>query len=263
MSVLVEALTVVIRPDRLTAIHPRAVDQFFKNAPNKTARADSHLVAVGFMNPDDVRVYVRTLEQEARFRHLEDGECIDIAVVSQIGGLTAPCKWLAVGTDARGVVHAWLKGTEPGPIAAFNGWVFEGSMSQRPIYREGITEPPATIDGQTVYHQRSFGAPATSLVEGRDRNRRAAIEAAFNGLRARQWESCAVLWEPNSSHQLVFRNKNQLALVYVESDDESKFDDRRASKLFARAAQLRAIPVLAKCEIFSPGHRISTPVPTS
>lgn len=105
MSVLVEALTVVIRRNRLTAIHPRAVDQFFKNAPNTTARADSHLVAVGFMNPDDVRVYVRTLEQEAGFRHLEDGECIDIAVVSQIGGLTAPCKWLAVGTDARGVVH--------------------------------------------------------------------------------------------------------------------------------------------------------------
>jgi hypothetical protein len=254
MSVLVEALTVVIRRDRLTAIHPGAVDQFFKNAPNKTARADSHLVAVGFMNPDDVRVYVRTLEQEAGFRHLEDGECIDVAVVSQIGGLIAPCKWLAVGTDARGVVHAWLKGTEPGPIATFHEWVFEGSMSQRPIYRESITEPPATIDGQTVYHQRSFGAPATSLVEGRDRNRRAAIEAAFNGLRARQWESCAVLWEPNSSHQLVFRNKNQLALVYVESDDESKFDDRRASKLFARAAQLRAIPVLAKCEIFSPVH---------
>jgi hypothetical protein len=254
MSVLVEALTVVIRRDRLTAIHPRAVDQFFKNAPNKTARADNHLVAIGFMNPADVRVYVRTLEQEAGFRHLEDGECIDIAVVSQIGGLTAPCKWLAVGTDERGVVHAWLKGTEPGPIAAFNGWAFEGSMSQRPIYREGITEPPATIDGRTVYQQRSFGAPATSLVEGRDRNRRAAIEAAFNALRARKWESCAVLWAENASHQLVFRNKNHLALVYVQSDEESQFDDRRARKLFAKATQLRAIPVLAKCKIFSPVH---------
>lgn len=226
MSVLVEALTVVIRRERLTAIHPRAVDQFFENAPNKTARADNHLVAVGFMNPADVRLYVRTLEQEAGFRYLEDGECIDIAVVSQIGGLTAPCKWLAVGTDGRGVVHAWLKGTEPGPIAAFNGWAFDGSMSQRPIYREGITEPPATIDGQTVYHERSISAPATSLVEGRDRNRRAAIEAAFNALRARKWESCAVLWAESASHQLVFRNKNHLALVYVQSDEESKFDDR-------------------------------------
>lgn len=254
MSVLVEALTVVIRRDRLSAIHPRAVDQFLKSAPNKTARSDSHLVAIGFMNPDDVRVYVRTLEQEAGFRHLEDGESIDIAVVSQIGGLTAPCRWLAVGTDNRGVVHAWLKGTQPGPIAAFSGWVFDGSMSQRPNYREGITEPPAMIHGQTVYHQRSFGAPATSLVEGRERNRRAAIEATFNALRARKWEPCAVLWAANASHQLVFRNRSQLALVYVQSDEESKFDDQRTSKLLAKATQLRALPVLAKCEVFSPVH---------
>ena len=32
-----------------------------------------------FMNPDDVRIYVRALEQEAGFRHLENGECVDIA----------------------------------------------------------------------------------------------------------------------------------------------------------------------------------------
>jgi hypothetical protein len=134
-------------------------------------------------------------------------------------------------------------------------------MSERPIYLEGITEPPETIDGQQVYHQRSYGQPATSLVEGRDRNRRAAIEAAFNALRARHWESCAVLWQPNASHQLLFRNKNQLALVYVESDDESKFDERRARKLFARAGELRALPVLAKCEIFSPVHIKTAPNP--
>lgn len=156
-----------------------------------------------------------------------------------------------MGTDDRGVVHAWLNGTEPGAIAAFDGWTFEGSMSERPIYLEGITEPP---EGQRVYHQRRYGQPATSLVEGRDRNRRAAIEASFNALLARQWESCAVLWQPNSSHQLVFRNKNQLALVYVESDDESKFDEGRARKLFAKADELRALPVLAKCKIFSPVH---------
>jgi hypothetical protein len=132
--------------------------------------------------------------------------------------------------------------------------MFEGSMSERPIYLEGVGEPPATIDGQDVNHQRTYGQPATSLIEGRDRNRRAAIEAAFNALRARQWESCAVLWAPNSSHQLVFRLKNQLALIYVESDDESKFDDGRARKLFAKAIEMRAMPVLARCEIFSPVH---------
>jgi hypothetical protein len=254
MSVLVEALTVIIRRERLTAIHPHAVDHFFTNAPNATARGDSYLVAVGFMNPDDARIYVRTLEQEAGFRHLENGECVDIAVVCQIRGPTAPCIWLDVATDARGVVHAWLKGTDPGPIAAFEGWTFEGSMSERPIYLEGVREVPPTIDGQNVYHQRTYGQPAAALIEGRDRNRRAAIDAAFNALRARQWESCAVLWAPNSSHQLVFRLKNQLALVYVESDDESKFDEHRASTLFARAIQLRAMPLLAKCKIFSPVH---------
>jgi hypothetical protein len=63
-----------------------------------------------------------------------------------------------------------------------------------------------------------------------------------------------VLWAANSSHQLVFRLKNQLALVYVESDDESKFNDGRAGKLFAKALQMRAIPVLAKVKIFSPVH---------
>jgi hypothetical protein len=122
------------------------------------------------------------------------------------------------------------------------------------MYLEGVSEPPATINGKRTYHQRTYGPPAASLVEGRDRNRRAAIEATFNALRMRQWQSCAVIWAPNSSHQLVFRHKNQLALVYVESDGESEFDDRRASKLLAKATRLRAIPVLAKCQIFSPVH---------
>lgn len=249
MSVLVEAYTVIIQRSRLLRIHSSAVEQFFRNAPNRTARADQSLVGISFMHPEDVRIYIRTLEQEAGLRHIEDGRCIDIAVLDQARGLLAPCHWLDVDADDRGVAFCWLKNTTPGELATYNSWRWDGDQRMR-----HSSDPDATsaVDPTYRYHERTFGASEQRLVDGRDNMQRAAREAVFNEFRRRGWQSCAVMRASNPIHHLIFRRGNRLALIYVEADPETKLDARRQKRLVERARAWQAIPVLAVCKVFSP-----------
>ena len=93
MAVLVEAISVVIRVDSLLKIFPGGREEFKRIVPNQTLCADNEIVRVGFMVPDDVESFVKTMEKNG-LTFIRDNESVDIAVVDQMRGPTMECNWL-------------------------------------------------------------------------------------------------------------------------------------------------------------------------
>lgn len=63
------------------------------------------------MNPADVQTFVdRLVALGFVFQHGE--KFVDVAVVDQTVGLTAPCDWLEAGRFPEGFAGCWLAGTE-------------------------------------------------------------------------------------------------------------------------------------------------------
>jgi hypothetical protein len=111
MSVLVEAINVIVRQETLARKYPGGAEAYARDCPNKTFCADDHLTRVGFMNPAEVQNFVDVLVSFGFVFH--DGEkFVDIAVVDQTVGLTAACCWLDTGRFPEGFSGCWLVGTE-------------------------------------------------------------------------------------------------------------------------------------------------------
>lgn len=131
MAVLIEAISVVIRADRLLA--RLSWDDFKATVPNATLCADGELVRVGFMHPDDVRVFIEGLEAHG-LRYLAEGHAIDMVVVDQQRGAAVPCDWIEIGSidvaPGATVKAARLAGSQAHQLMKPDDWRFEGSLSQ-------------------------------------------------------------------------------------------------------------------------------------
>ncbi|MGA7325452.1 MAG: hypothetical protein WBX25_13420, partial [Rhodomicrobium sp.] len=121
MSVLIEAITVVVRNDAVDRCVPGGVSGLAENSPNVTFRTDGSLAAVGFMTPADVEVYILKLEKSG-LRFVEHGKCADLVVVDQIHGPTLPCDWIESGTEPDGTKFVWMRGMPPGEMVAYHSW---------------------------------------------------------------------------------------------------------------------------------------------
>jgi hypothetical protein len=133
MAVLIEAISVVIRADRLLA--RMAWDDFAAMVPNGTLCADDELIRVGFMHPEDVRDFVERLEERG-LRYLESGASVDLVVVDQQTGPMARCGWIEFGSISLGsqeshlVSAARMVGSSCRQVLTPDGWRYEGSLSQ-------------------------------------------------------------------------------------------------------------------------------------
>ena len=76
MAVLVEAISVVIKAERIVEGFRGGWEAFTAHVLNATMCADGELVRVGFTNPDDVRVYIEGLETLG-IVYLADGQAVD------------------------------------------------------------------------------------------------------------------------------------------------------------------------------------------
>jgi hypothetical protein len=143
MSILVEAITVVLRTSALDALYPGGVEAFEADAPNATYRSDGVICGVGFMSPDEVRRFVDLLTAKGLPLLNDDGAFDEIAIVDQTTGPTAPCDWLTIiesfdgwravclaGTDARGEVAVY-DGYEPGLVQFGGSHVAQGGVLRR------------------------------------------------------------------------------------------------------------------------------------
>ena len=141
MAVLVEAISVIVRRDAITARFSGGWRQFLAIVPNSTLCSDEDLARVGFMSPPDIEAFVRRLEKGG-LTFVRDGQAVDIAVVDQMRGPTMPSEWLEFARLSLG-------GTE-NKVAAC--WLFEGPRIAAGIHMPAKGMTLATPDGLTYHH---------------------------------------------------------------------------------------------------------------
>jgi tetratricopeptide (TPR) repeat protein len=211
VSVLVEAISVVVRKDAVATRYPGGVARLEADCPNATFCADDDLVRVGFMTPDDVRAYVAGLEAEGLV-FVRQGACVDMAVVDQHTGPTARCDWLVYLKHAEGFAAAWLKGADPGALRAPRGWTpaesaaFGRVLTLEEVGRLTFVETRGNTDvyrdpatGQRLYVNRGArSAPDRAVLEWLGRAG-AAREAGRWGEALRCYDE-ALRHDPESSY---------------------------------------------------------------
>lgn len=126
MSVLVEALSLVVPRINLDISYPGGVDAFLEamclpECPSRHVCADDKVVSVSFLSPDAAETVVSPL-LDLGFIGLDEQRFRDFAFVDQHLGPTMPCDWIEWKRHRDGFTYAWLAGTEPGDMAAPSGW---------------------------------------------------------------------------------------------------------------------------------------------
>lgn len=120
MSVLCEAISVVVPQRVLAEKYPGGGQAHRRHCPDRSYCTDGTLARVGFNGPAQVERYVADLTDRG-LRLADTRGFRDLAVIDQFTGLTMPCDWLEWRREGR-VTRAWLAGTEPGELAVPDDW---------------------------------------------------------------------------------------------------------------------------------------------
>lgn len=115
MSVLCEAISVIVPIDVLRAKYAGGPAAYERAAPEETFCADDVLTRVGFADADGLESHLKGL----RDHHLIEtvgGAFAEYAVVHEHDGPTLPCPWLA-WERREDVTRAWLVGHAEGELA--------------------------------------------------------------------------------------------------------------------------------------------------
>lgn len=150
MPVLIEAVNVIVRNETITEKYPGGLGSYWMESPNTSICSDDYLTRVGFVAVDAFREFIDRLVKLG-FRFVEDGECIDIAVVDQMDGLVQPCRWLNVADHPDGFQYAALRGDLGAVIEKPVGWRFEGSIAERGRFSR--SEILIVLDDETLKGQ--------------------------------------------------------------------------------------------------------------
>jgi hypothetical protein len=263
MSVLIQAMTVLIPVAALKRSFPGGLEGFRAAAPNSTFRSDGVLVAVDFMLPRDAEVFVQILRREG-LEHLRAGECVDIALADVQRGVINPCRWLEVRTDDYGNTVAVKVGAPHRPLAVPRNWRPGNTLTFVPTPPEELPVDEETglrymIDGngRKLYLGQRFedDDPQSRLALAAPELLRFAINNVWKTLLERGWVGLAM---PNASDppfHVAMRFENQLGLVYVKakwgSTPLTPFDSTYEANLIAAARNMRGIPIVAECGVFA------------
>ncbi len=144
MSVLIEALTLVVPRKVLAVSYPGGTDAFLnallelERPPRFICGEDTHLVNVSFYDSAHLEPASQMLEERGVVV-VDDDRFVEMAYVDQKYGPTMPCDWLEWRRHAGGFTSAWLAGTEPGDMAVPVGWTPEQS---RGLQRHDVRDEP-------------------------------------------------------------------------------------------------------------------------
>lgn len=122
MSVLCEAINVIVRCDVLAEHYPSGVRGYRLHCPNRTYCSDGLLTRVGFMSPYAAERWIGRVIDLASLSFVVDDRFGDIGVVDQFAGVTLPCDWLASEVGDDGLRAAWLVGADARPMAVPREW---------------------------------------------------------------------------------------------------------------------------------------------
>ncbi len=165
MSVLLEAISVIVLKSTLEEKYPGGLLRYIDEIPNETFCMDEHLTRVGFMRPDDIKNFVDGLRQVGLEFH--DGfQAIDIAVVDQFRGSTMSCNWLSTQLEDEPPSYCWLADEPQGELVVPLNWTqgnrvfFDGDKANRLIFKR--SENSTDVYWDTVKQQEVFVGRAGS-----------------------------------------------------------------------------------------------------
>ena len=121
MSVLIEAISIVVPNDVLEAQYPHGVAGFARDCPNASFCSDGRLSRVGFMSARDTGFFLQLL-QACGLDYRPEAAGADVVVVDQNTGPSQPCVWLEFGHNQAGIAAAWHARYRPGRLVVPFGW---------------------------------------------------------------------------------------------------------------------------------------------
>lgn len=121
MSVLIEAISVIIRNETLAARYSGGVAKYAADCPNNTFCSDGRLTRVGFLSMRDVRFFVEMLESHG-LTGPGAGAGRDIGIVDQNQGPDPYCLWVDFGRLPDGIAHCWPAGEPIGRLIVPHHW---------------------------------------------------------------------------------------------------------------------------------------------
>lgn len=126
MSVLVEALTLVVQRVSLDREYPHGADGFLRDVatigdpPCFACADDDQLLNLSCRDRRHAQPLVERLLAHGLGEE-SDADVGDFVLVDQLRGPLVSCPWLE-WTRADGVTYAWIAGEAPGELAAPSGW---------------------------------------------------------------------------------------------------------------------------------------------
>jgi hypothetical protein len=124
MSVLIEAISIVVPNDVLQGHYPQGVEGFARDCPNATFCTDGRISRVAFMSARDTGFFLQLL-RACGLDYRPEGAAGGVIVVDQNTGPAQPCVWLEFGHNEAGIALAWHAGHRPGKPVVPYGWDHE------------------------------------------------------------------------------------------------------------------------------------------
>lgn len=237
MSVLVEALSVIVARSALDSKLPGGADAYLAaaRAPESPARfavTDEELTSVSFLTPEEATRFIETLVEQGLVES-EEGGTGDIAFVDQHYGPSVETPWIEWAKHDDGFTYCWLAGREPGDVAVPEGWSPAQSMS---LVRHDIRDEPGRMmrlaeeDGLEIWLDFKTGRqiaavphqPGTTEEEPgrkRRRRRRTSIMATVKrALDEQSWRYAAVEGAPLLTFNVLGERATYPCWVAVNED---------------------------------------------
>lgn len=166
MSVLIADYTLVIRKQSIEENYPGGTESYvralrgLKLTPRFVCSSDAHLVNASFPTPDAIAnacIWSSMFGIEAS----STTGVPALACVDQIVGPDGECDWLQWRRDSSVATCAWLAGTEPGEVAAPEGWV----PREHCVIEETLAQVQATADADANARQAAMSVVRATLDE--------------------------------------------------------------------------------------------------
>jgi eukaryotic-like serine/threonine-protein kinase len=244
MSVLAEAISIVIQKRTLDSKYPGGASAYREQRPNATYCEDAYLTRVGFMRPQDVQFFVGQLQLHGIAFGSEAGTR-DMCVVDQHRGATLPCPWIEFEKQEDGISHCWLSGRPRGDLVTPRGWTAGSMRFAEP--GDGQLRAHGGHDGLDVFQDDGgkaafVGGPfnKASAPEALEEFRRKATEPDA------RWEEGARLGGSWPIYQtlrggmgivMIVHDKETDRLLAAKTFQDAAFDGPHGSKIVERFKQ--------------------------
>lgn len=159
MSVLAEAISVVVANSVIKRSYRGGFDAFVRDCPRASFCSDGVLSRVGFLARRDADYFAGVLSG-AGLSGLEHGVFVDLVIVDQNRGPLAPCLWVEFGHERDGTPVVWHAASRRGTAHVPQGWAAPAGLHPARFGRRPFTHQVQYLRGEANidwFRDRSSG----------------------------------------------------------------------------------------------------------